>query len=127
MKRFEWGTLSRKGMPRPMTELGERLAPVPWSQDKDGWGVLNTGRAVMAQAQSLCLLCGEAVEQGSVIIEPGSAANLESYCAKDLGRTEIVDKAPLHDRCLILTIAHCPHIKIEWQKTLFSFPYKAAS
>lgn len=105
--------------------MNGRPVPVPWSQEliKSGedqglphWGAVSYDRRQDAIAKSLCLLCGESVEQGMVFLaredlETGTRL-LRSYDKKHLGkRPEIVDGAPLHHRCAKLSRAHCPQLR----------------
>ncbi len=127
-------------MPRPIAEYVQKFSyydghelkrprsfhlPVPWSQDTS-WGTLHNNRSELARAQSRCLLCGEKVTEGYVIVTSrndslfgiaGSGRQyrkvdmervLNHYYPDDLPREDVTDHAPLHERCAKLTMAHCP-------------------
>jgi hypothetical protein len=112
---------SRHGMPRPLAlhDKQDKLLPVPWSQG-NGWGMLNDDRHTAAIADSLCLLCGHDVAEGVVFVRVKHKADsspyattepAEQYTRKSLGSLFIVDGAPLHKQCAVMTAAHCPTIK----------------
>jgi hypothetical protein len=113
-----------KGMPRPVMDMGEHgTRPVPWTQDDAVPGKPDHDRLVDAQAQDLCLLCGEPVTRGVIIISPASYAEFEhSYQFLPMReRLELaIDKAPLHERCAAMTLAHCPHLK-----GFYTVPYES--
>jgi 2'-5' RNA ligase/Zn finger protein HypA/HybF involved in hydrogenase expression len=119
--------LAPKGMPRPLGEhptLG--LRPVPWTQKNlnepeqgSGWGMVHADRSKKARENSLCLLCGEPVDQGKVFVDVKARKEFaDEYGHDDLlpwaradQSSPIVDRGAMHDRCAELTAAHCPHIK----------------
>jgi hypothetical protein len=118
---WQWGQ-DPTGLPRPLAPLTQRdpnakLAPTPWSQDGDesgtSWGVLDEVKQQAAQKGSLCLLCGEPVQQGFVFIDTAQsvATPLPFYTQPKLKEQGVIDHAPVHDRCAKLTAAHCPHIR----------------
>jgi hypothetical protein len=63
---------SPRGLPRPLALREGRPAPEPWSQDSS-WGTLDTLRAETARVESLCLLCGDHVDAGIVLVDPSDA------------------------------------------------------
>lgn len=101
------------GMPRPLEPLtGGKLAPVPWSQGDSGFGISDTDRFHAAQEHSLCLLCGEFVKEGSVIVVKAKKGRRRLFRQHDLVDAGLVlDGGPLHTRCAKITMVHCPHLK----------------
>ncbi len=104
---------------KELTRVRRFILPVPWSQGTS-WGTLKESRSTLARCKSLCLLCGEKVDEGVVVVSDGNEsfptrfprikpkAHLEHYYPDDLNRVDVVDHAPLHERCGKLTVAHCP-------------------
>lgn len=118
------------GLPRPLATLEHngkaRLAPVPWTQEGDRWAVIDSDAANKANRQSLCLMCGDEVENGVVLA--AKTHGDEGYRLKtvyrrpDLNREEVLDNAPLHDRCAKMAAHHCPHLK--GNSNVISKPYR---
>ena len=136
MRAFNPGDPYEVGMPRPMAtwegnvEHEPCLLPVPWTQEsfRDGygtnqpaWGVIHDENREKAAENSLCLLCGETVETGSVILsnrqrDSSTGPNGRQrrvFFAADLNGAvmAITDGAPLHERCAKMTMRHCPHLR----------------
>lgn len=116
MKRFDPHERMPRGLPRPLAEHPKtgKLLPVPYSQSGNEWGVIGMNHQYCMPA-SLCLVCGEAVEQGSIFAVVGqvigSGDPLPSYLQSNLERHEVLDSGPLHERCAALTAAHCPEAR----------------
>lgn len=112
------------GLPRPLAPAKGTLRPVPWTNDVGGWGVLHYDRARTCERQSLCLVCGEVVDEGFIFVDRQHAAvcpvradqnDLDSYGA---------DNGPLHPRCTKMTVAHCQHMRESiLQGGTFIIPY----
>jgi hypothetical protein len=106
------------GMPRPLGRTRDgAIRPVPYTQSGTDWGVIDTRRKHFGMDRSLCLVCGETVEEGFVlwvrINSDGVADPLENVCASDLAHARISDNGPLHDRCLKITRAHCRRVRTD--------------
>jgi hypothetical protein len=124
---------SPRGLPRPLALREGRPAPEPWSQDSS-WGTLDTLRAETARRASLCLLCGDQVDAGIVLVDPSDARKTDAQSTLPLYhkhhldapymivRREVVDCGPLHERCAKLTMAHCPHLREN--SNIIEVPYR---
>ena len=102
------------GLPRPLAPYGDKLKPVSWSQDGDAWGIIEPARQCEAIDKGLCLLCGEQVNKGYVVVSDDHGREVFGidslgYLDRDVNESKVLDGAPLHDRCLKLTLAHCDH------------------
>lgn len=109
------GDYEKTGLPRPLAVAPDgRRRPIPWSQ-AESWGVINEERAAEAKDTSLCLVCGEWVGRGKVLI---SMDNVRSGVEipdlvndSHLDQMWVADQAPMCDRCCKITAAHCPKIR----------------
>lgn len=111
---IETAEFERRGLPRPIADVDGRLRPVPWSQDKS-WGVLHVDRGSECSAESLCLVCGEHVLNGKVLV---TVKNVrlgttipKLFTFESLDDLLVVDGGPLHNRCAALTGAHCVTVR----------------
>lgn len=118
--RYQPGQEMPTGLPRPVAPLNGTPRPVPWSQDSQLEGgevpwaqTHDDNRVDVARYNSLCLLCGDPVDNGVVICRNNPRyPMLPKYTFDHLreGEGNIVDNAPLHERCGKITMAHCPHL-----------------
>jgi hypothetical protein len=108
-----------KGLPRPIAAYRGMPKPVPYSQDMGMWATADDAGDCVREG--LCLVCGEQVDDGLVLIDFSVSASIKKnfsrrrvYRFVDLelicDLTGIVDNAPMHDRCAKLTAAHCDHV-----------------
>lgn len=120
-----------EGLPRPLGTLpGGRKAPVPWSQDGSKWGHTDEVRIDLAREFSRCLVCGEPVVEGQVLVvlERLPDGHSGRHHLEDLqpgldGKPRyVVDQGALHDCCVAITVEHCPAVKrrlarreVDWQ------------
>lgn len=109
------------GLPRPVAEDRlHKLRPVPWTQKDGQWGVGDSlGRLSQAQNKSLCLVCGEKVDEGLVFWDKSGTYSSEAkepiahaaFVDLSTRANYIADGAPLHVRCAKITRAHCRTIR----------------
>lgn len=112
---------NRPGLPRPLARNNGVLRPVPWTNSDDGWGVLNEARAMEGERKSLCLVCGETVEDGYIFAKDKACPVIATQA--DLGE-HASDFGPLHPRCAKMTVAHCAHIRNDLlHNGIFLVPY----
>ncbi len=87
---------------------------MPWSQG-DTWGYTDAVRIDLAREFSRCLICGELVVEGQVLVIPKYLPEGHSgtHHLEDLQREPgwIVDHGPLHDHCVEIAVGHCPAVK----------------
>lgn len=105
-----------EGLPRPLCTLpGGEKAPVPWSQDGSKWGHTEPVRIDLAREFSRCLVCGELVVEGQVlvILECLPDGHSGTHDLEDLQADPgyVLDHGPLHDRCVAITVDHCLAVK----------------
>lgn len=112
----------KPGLPRPLARAQGVLRPVPWTNHEDeGWGLIHNARATQCEDMSLCLVCGEAVEDGFIFVSDQNApvrateAHLSRFAA---------DHGPLHSRCAKMTVAHCQRVRSDiFTNVTFMIPY----
>lgn len=116
------------GLPRPLADHNGRMLPVPWTQQNrsddctlTNWGRIDGDRQDLAFDKSLCLLCGEPVETGVVLMTEYAARAEREDPGNPLHRA--IDSGPLHHRCAKLTRAHCPHLR-DGENTIVDVPYQ---
>jgi hypothetical protein len=111
-----WAEDNYKGLPRPIyddPELG--LKPVPWTTEAFVSSTTGKKNPEFASAdperlnecweESLCVLCGEALEERvHAFIYQGEAPD-------GVGNEGCITDGPMHGRCQKITAAHCPPMR----------------
>jgi hypothetical protein len=113
------------GLPRPLGRSYDGvIRPVPYTQSGTNWGAIDSGRKWHGMDESLCLICGDPVEEGFVLWNVVDKRNGTCYEAPelttrdDLGNVRCGDNGPLHDRCLKMTRAHCQSVRWDLAREL---------
>jgi hypothetical protein len=121
--------LTDAGWPRPR----ESGLPVPWVAPTRNLGEVNEGRRTAGAGGGICQVCGEGFAVGDVAymwtmlpqgwhgpVRPGDA--LPSLAEAGTDRYQAFDGAVLHEKCMRLTAAMCPHIRDNTEIILVSVP-----
>lgn len=102
----------RPGLPRPLAYDGTgTLRPVPHTNSPDAWGVLHFDRAQKCANLSGCLVCAEHVGEGFIFVSKEKYGQAPVHATFDDLYNFAIDGAPLHERCMRMTVAHCAHIR----------------
>ncbi len=105
------------GLPRPLATAPDgKLRPVPQTQKDGEWGDTDPNRMRVAKKHGHCLVCGEFVERGKIfLLSPHRHPTLEVATLVQIQTAgsgiTAADNGPLHDKCALLTRAHCMRIR----------------
>ncbi len=105
---------NKAGFPRPVLPLNGKNTPMPWVAD-DGpaegqWARVNTDRAILAEVQDLCIICGEALTPDWVfcLVSGRGFSHRSPLIALGVGAPS---STRTHPKCALIGALYCPHLR----------------
>lgn len=109
--------LNKAGFPRPLLSRNGKNTPMPWvsgpGPENDDWALINGERALDADLEKLCIVCGESLTPDFVYLLTHSE-NWANHRASEIEQM-IFGGLPtptwVHPKCGRLAALYCPHLK----------------